>query len=112
MLADLWMELPSQVGTGADRVIVGVGAPLSCRPPFLSAVARIGGDGSVIMNDLAPGFPGEPVVAGEHLLVPVYYLDGPAQVMVLAVDDLSIVARIQLPHSVPLPLHGTWLPEA
>ena len=112
VLADLWMELPSQVGTGADRVIVGVGAPLSCRHPFLSAVARIGGDGSVIMNDLAPGFPGEPVVAGEHLLVPVYYLDGPAQVMVLAVADLSIVARIQLPHSVPLPLHGTWLPEA
>ncbi|HCH66424.1 MAG: lignostilbene alpha-beta-dioxygenase [Deltaproteobacteria bacterium] len=112
LLGDLWMELPSQVGSGTDRVIVGVAAPLACRHPFLSAIARIAGDGRVVMHDLAPGFPGEPVVAGNHLLVPLYRLDAPAQIVVMAVSDLSIVARIQLPHPVPLPLHGTWLPEA
>jgi carotenoid cleavage dioxygenase-like enzyme len=110
VLADAWMELPSQVGQGADRVMVGVGAPLSCRHPFLSAIVRIGPDGATAMHDLAPGFPGEPVVAGEHLLIPLYRHDAPAQIVVMAVEDLSVVARIQLPHPVPLPLHGTWLP--
>ena len=112
VLADVWMELPSQVGSGPERVVVGVGAHPSCRHPFLSAVVRIAGDGSTRIHDLAPGFPGEPVVAGEHLLVPVYHLDGPAQVVVMEVATLDVVARIQLPHPVPLPLHGTWIAQA
>jgi len=111
VLADTWMELPSQIGHGADRVMVGVGAETTCRHPFLSALVRIAGDGTTIIHDLAPHFPGEPVVAGDHLLVPLYLHDAPAQILVVAVDDLSVVARIQLPHPVPLPLHGTWLPE-
>ncbi len=112
VLADCWMELPSQVGHGADRVVVGVGAEPTCRHPFLSAIVRIAADGESIIHDLAPDFPGEPVVAGEHLLVPLYRLGAPAQIVVMAVADLSVTARIQLPHPVPLPLHGTWLPEA
>lgn len=111
VLADLWMELPSQVGTGSDRVVVGVGAELSRRHPYLSSVVRIAWDGSTQVHDLAPGLPGEPVVAGDHLLVPVYHHDGPAQVVVMAVADLNVVARIQLPHPVPLPLHGKWIAQ-
>jgi len=109
VLADIWMELPSQVGAGAHRVMLGVGAPQSCRHPFLSAVVRIAGEGPPLMHDLAPDLPGEPVVAGGHLLVPLYRHGAAAQVVVMTVDDLAVVARIQLPHSVPLPLHGTWL---
>jgi len=112
VLSDAWMELPSQVGHGADRVMVGVGAAPTCRHPFLSAIVRIAPDGATTIQDLAPDFPGEPVVAGDHLLVPLYRHGAPAQILVMAVEDLSVVARIQLPHPVPLPLHGTWLPQA
>lgn len=112
VLADLWMELPSQVGSGTGRVMVGVGAPPSCRHPFLSAVVRIAGNGDVCMHDFAPDLPGEPIVAGQHLLVPLYRHNAPAQVVVMALADVRVVARIQLPHPVPLPLHGTWLAGA
>jgi all-trans-8'-apo-beta-carotenal 15,15'-oxygenase len=108
VLADLWMELPSQVGHGPDRVMVGVGAPASCRHPFLSCVVRLAGDGSCVVKDLSPDLPGEPVVAGDHLLVPLYRHGAPAQLLVMTVDSLAIVARVQLPHPVPLPLHGVW----
>ena len=63
------------------------------------------------MTDLAPDLPGEPVVAGDHLLVPVYRHNAPAQVVVLSADTLALVARIELPHPVPLPLHGLWVPD-
>lgn len=110
-LADVWLELPSQVGQGAKRCIVGVGAPKTTRHPFLSWLVRIDGGGGVTMTDLAPDLPGEPVVAGDHLLVPVYRHNAPAQVVVLSADTLALVARIELPHPVPLPLHGLWVPD-
>ena len=110
-LADLWMELPAMIGTGADRAMVGVGAPPERRHPFLSGVVRIAGDGALQVRDLYPHLPGEPVVAGRYLLVPVYCHGAPAEVWVLRQDDLSVCARVRLPHPVPIPLHGTWLDD-
>lgn len=111
-LAGHAMELPSALGRGANRVLVGVGAPPERRHPFLSCVVRLDENDQVTTRDFFPHLPGEPVVAGSYLLVPVYCHEAPAQLHVLSADDLSTVACLALPHPVPSPLHGLWLPAA
>lgn len=111
-LSDWSLELPSALGSGPQRALVGVGAPPERRHPFLSCVVRLGPDGGVRAHDFAPHLPGEPVAAGPFLLVPVYRHDAPARLVVLDAETLSTVASLELPHAVPSPLHGLWLPDA
>ena len=111
-LAPHAMELPSALGAGADRVLVGVGAPPERRHPFLSCVVRIDEQDQTTLRDFAPHLPGEPVAAGPYLLVPLYRHEAPALLAVLSAADLSTVACLELPHPVPSPLHGLWVPGA
>jgi len=104
------MELPTAVGEGRARVLVGVGAPPERPHPFLSCIVRLDAEGGVTSRDFYPHLPGEPVAAGDHLLVPVYRHDAPAWLQILSATDLSTVACLELPHPVPSPLHGTWSP--
>ena len=104
------MELPSAIGSGPDRIIIGVGAPAQRKQPFFSALIRIGPQNSVTLRDLYPDLPGEPLHTGSHILVPLYRRGGHSEVWILDPDTLQTVCRLGLPNPVPPPLHGIWIP--
>jgi hypothetical protein len=104
------MELPSAIGSGPGRSIIGVGAPAQRKQPFFSSLIRLGPQNTVTLRELYPDLPGEPLHTGEHILVPLYRRGGHSEVWILDPDTLQTICRLGLPHPVPPPLHGIWIP--
>lgn len=128
-----WSERGFELPTAAPgsfgarhRPLYGVGAPAGRGVPFFTSVQRLDTDsGEIQVLDLAPDLPGEPIpapgcgaatgtgtpeTAEGWLLSLLHRTDGSAsELLVLRAADLSVRARLRLPHAVPLGFHGCWI---
>lgn len=107
------------------RFIYGVGAPADCGVPYFTSIQRLDTEtGEMRVLDLGRDLPGEPVSAlgcrpgspamsgeGEGWLLSLVSRPaaGPSELLVLRAADLSVQARLQLPHAVPPGFHGCWV---
>lgn len=113
-LADHAVELPRVApGTRAHEAFWAIGAPPDRRVPLLSAVLRVSTNGSVVMRDLYPDLPSEPVPAdpdGRWLLVPVYRSERHVtELLVLDGETLEEIACATAPTHVPTGFHGSFV---
>lgn len=113
-------ELP-RLGTD-DQRIFSCGVPAGRAMPFYSAIlsTTLGDDGrsaQSVVRDFYPDLPGEPIpvdVDGETLLLTLVYRAEAhrTELLVLRAGDLSTLAEIELPHSLPPGFHGNWVADA
>jgi all-trans-8'-apo-beta-carotenal 15,15'-oxygenase len=110
-------EMP-RLGSDPGRIF-SCGVPAGRNMPFYSAilVSRLSTDGRsarTTVRDFYPDLPGEPVpidVDGETLLMSLVYRarEHRSELLILHADDLSTLAEIALPHSLPPGFHGSWV---
>lgn len=117
LLSEHAHELPRADGT--EGRIYSCGVPAGRDLPFYTAVIATelgadGGAGTSRVRDFHPDLPGEPVPVradgADWLLVQVYRAEAHrSELLVLDAEDLSTVASMELPHSLPPGFHGSWV---
>ncbi len=105
------VELPQRRGEGPDRVIYATATPPSRDQPFHSGLLRVAPDQSTVHRDLGEALPSEPLIAGGFVVVQLRTPEG-SELRILDPDTLEDVCRLAMPHPVPPPLHGIFLPTA
>lgn len=110
-------EMP-RLGTDGAK-IYSCGVPAGRHLPFYSAIlaSSLSGDGrsaTSVIRDFYPDLPGEPIpvdVDGEVLLLSLVYRAQAhrTDLVILHADDLSTLAEVELPHSLPPGFHGSWV---
>jgi carotenoid cleavage dioxygenase len=113
-------EMPRQ-GTDSRRIF-SCGVPVGRSIPFYSAIiaSTLSDDGrsaQSVVRDFYPDLPGEPIpvdVDGETLLLTLVYRAEAhgTELLVLRAGDLSTLAEVELPHSLPPGFHGSWVADA
>ena len=113
-------EMP-RLGTDSSRIF-SCGVPAGRNLPFYSAIlsTTLGADGrsaQTLARDFYPDLPGEPIpvdVDGETLLLTLVYRAEAhrTELLVLRTGDLSTLAEVELPHSLPPGFHGSWVAAA
>jgi len=121
-LHPMGMELPridDRRCTQAHRVLYATARTQLDGPPLLNGLVRLEPDsGEVVVRDLYPDLPGEPVflpggpAEDEGWLASVVYrgAEGRSELWLLDPKTLDTVARLALPHHLPPDFHGTWVP--
>ncbi|MEE4298356.1 MAG: carotenoid oxygenase family protein [Pseudomonadales bacterium] len=117
LLSEHAHEMPRTGGDG--RRIYSCGVPAGRNLPFYTAIlaTELAPDGGAVatrVRDFHPDLPGEPVPVvadgAEWLLLQVYRAEEHrSELLVLAAEDLSTVASMALPHSLPPGFHGSWV---
>ncbi|MEM9695691.1 MAG: carotenoid oxygenase family protein [Myxococcota bacterium] len=119
---DRGAELPTvrPGGRGPRRFVYSVGAPADRAVPFFTAVQKLDThNGRMIARDFGYDLPGEPLFAPRGdaeddgwLVFTVFRAEAErTELVVLEAGDLSEVAVLPLPHSVPVGFHGTFRPR-
>jgi all-trans-8'-apo-beta-carotenal 15,15'-oxygenase len=99
---------PVELPVSSGGVMHATAAPVGRVHPFLSGLLRRDASGTMF-RDLGCALPGEPLHAGNWLVVQVRTDLEASELWVLDPGSLHTVCRLGMPFAVPPALHGTWL---